>query len=61
MTKWVRMKANMALGAYELFLAESKIPDPTWPDLPFSELYRIAFKDRLINVPDHPVIRRLRG
>jgi hypothetical protein len=58
---WVRIKSNMSLRAYELFLAESKIPDPEWPELTFSELCRIAFKDRLINHGDHPVIRRLRG
>jgi hypothetical protein len=61
MTKWIRMRANMSLRAYEIYLAESKIPDPEWPDLSFQELYRIAFKDRLINTPDHPVIKRLRG
>jgi len=61
MTKWIRLRANMSLRAYEIFLAESKIPDPEWPDLTFPEIYRIAFRDRLINQPDHPVIKRLRG
>ena len=41
--------------------AESAIPDPIWPDLSFEKIYRIAFKDRLINSADHPVIKRLRG
>ena len=27
----------------------------------FSDLLRIAFRDRIINSPDHPVIKRLRG
>jgi hypothetical protein len=62
MEKWVRVRANMSLGAYEIFLADKKnIPDPQWPDVTFAELVRIAFKDRLINDPNHPVIRRLRG
>jgi hypothetical protein len=61
MTKWIRLRANMSLRAYEIFLAENKIPDPEWPDHTFSEIYRIAFRDRLINQPDHPVIKRLRG
>jgi hypothetical protein len=61
MTKWVRIRANMSLRAYEIFLAGDPIPDPEWPDLPFSEIYRTAFKDRLINTSNHPVIRRLRG
>jgi hypothetical protein len=61
MKSWIRIKANMGLGAYEIFEAEGSIPDPDWPDLSFEEIYRIAFKDRLIADPDHPVIKRLRG
>jgi hypothetical protein len=61
MTRWVRVKANMALGAYELWEAAASIPDPTWPELSFQELLRIGFKDRLIADFDHPVIKRLRG
>jgi hypothetical protein len=61
MTKWVRIKANMSLGAYEIFSAESVMQDPTWPELPFNELLRIAFRDRIISSSDHPVVKRLRG
>jgi hypothetical protein len=61
MKNWIRMRANMSLGAYEIFLAESEIPDPEWPTFSFQELYQIAFRDRLIDRPDHPVIKRLRG
>jgi hypothetical protein len=61
MRRWIRVKANMSLGAYEMFEAASTIPDPTWPELSFQELLRIAFRDRLVNSLDHPVIRRLRG
>lgn len=61
MTRWIRVKANMDLGAYEMFAAESTIQEPVWPDLPFQELLRIAFKDRYIGSLDHPIIKRLRG
>jgi hypothetical protein len=61
MTRWVRVKANMSLGAYELFEASATIPDPTWPEIPFRELLRIAFRDRLVDRFDHPLIKRLRG
>ena len=44
----VRIKSNMSLGAYEIFEAESSIPDPIWPDLSFDAILRIAFKDRVI-------------
>jgi hypothetical protein len=61
MAKWVRIKANMSLGAYEIFSAESVMQDPAWPELAFNELLRIAFRDRIISSPDHPVVKRLRG
>jgi hypothetical protein len=61
MTRWVRVRANMSLRAYEIFEAESSIPDPLWPELSFEAIYRIAFKDRLVASADHPVIKRLRG
>ena len=61
MKAWVRMRANMSLRAYEIFLAESKIPDPEWPDLTFQEIFRAAVKDKLVNQSTHPVLKRLRG
>ena len=59
--RWVRIKANKAIRGYELFDPEGTILDPTWPDLSFQELLRIAFRDSLIDRLDHPVIKRLRG
>jgi hypothetical protein len=60
-TSWVRVQSNMALGAYDVFKASSIVDDPEW-DLPsFSEVLKIAFKDKLINDINHPVLRRLRG
>jgi hypothetical protein len=61
MKRWIRVKANMSLGAYEMFEAASTIPDPTWPELSFQELVEIGFRQRLVNNLDHPVIKRLRG
>ena len=58
---WIRVRANMNLGAYDIFQAESAIPDPEWPPLGFWDLIRIAFRDHLIDRIDHPVIKRLRG
>jgi hypothetical protein len=58
---WVRVVANMALGAYEVSWATGQLPEPEWPDLPFKDLLRIAFKDRLIDNVNHPILRRLRG
>jgi len=61
MTRWIRMKSNISLGAYEIHLAESVMADPVWPELSFQELLRIAYRDRMIASLDHAVIKRLRG
>jgi hypothetical protein len=61
MKNWIRIKSNMSLKAYEIFEAASAIPDPEWPELPFGEIVRIAFKDKVIRSLDHPVVKRLRG
>ena len=37
------------------------IPEPVWPTESFEEIVKIAFRDKLIDRPDHPVIKRLRG
>ena len=58
---WVRVAANMSLGAYDVFQAPGQLAEPDWPATPFAELLRVAFKDRYIDSPDHPVLRRLRG
>jgi hypothetical protein len=34
---------------------------PEWPDTPFADLLRIAFKGKFIDSISHPVLRRLRG
>ena len=60
--KWVRVSANMSLGAYEICEATGSLSAPQWPALPFSEILRIAFKDRLhIDSIDHPMLKKLRG
>ena len=61
MKGWVRVQANMNLGAYEVYEATGNLGDPEWPSLPFNELLRIAFKDKYIDALDHPVFKRLRG
>ena len=61
MTKWVRVQANMSLGAYDVFEATADLPEPAWPKESLGELLRIAFKDKRIDSRDHPVLRKLRG
>jgi hypothetical protein len=61
MKKWVRVKANMNLGAYDIYEAQSTMSEPGWPEQGFWDLIKIAFRDHLITAIDHPVIKRLRG
>ena len=61
MHRWVRVTANMSLGAYEMFEATGDLPEPAWPELPFPEILKIAFRDRIVDGADHPVVQRLRG
>ena len=59
--EWTRMQANMSLGAYEIFAAEQDLGAPEWPELSMNELLEIAFKNKIINRPDHLVLLQLRG
>jgi hypothetical protein len=61
MKRWVRVKANKDLAAYEIFVAESVMSEPDWPEASYQELIKLAFRDRLITTTDNPVIKRLRG
>ena len=61
MKRWIRLTANMSLGAYEVFEATGDLPEPEWPDIPFPEILKIAFSDRIVDRADHPLVQRLRG
>ena len=59
---WVRVTADMSLGAYRIFQATGGLPEPEWPEESLGELLKIAFKGgKLIDSVDHPVLMRLRG
>jgi hypothetical protein len=61
MARWVRITANMELGAYEISEAIADYGEPVWPDLPFRDLLQIGFKTRMIDSEDHIVVQKLRG
>jgi hypothetical protein len=61
-TCWVRVVANMAAGAYDIWEAEADIAAPDWPDHSFEKLLEIAFGNgRLIDRENHPVLQQLMG
>ena len=61
-THWVKMAGNRAAGAYEAHKASGDLGVPQWPDYDLGALLKLAFGgDRVINSPDHDVLRSLRG
>ena len=58
---WVRLGADMSLGAYRIYAAQGDLSEPEWLEKPLNELLEIAFRGRVIDSEDHPVVKRLRG
>jgi hypothetical protein len=58
--KWTRITWNEVTRQHDVATCDSAT-EPEWPDLPFRELLKLAFKNFVIDATDHPVLRRLRG
>ncbi len=58
---WTRVAADMSLGAYRIWEASGDLPEPEWPEQSLRDLLSIAYKGRVIDSLDHPVLKRLRG
>ena len=61
MVNWIRLAANMSLGAYEISEAIANYGEPEWPEHSFMDILKIAFRNRVIETSEHPVIQELRG
>ena len=61
MKQWVRLSANTTLKIYDVTVATRGLPEPSWPALSFKEVLEIAFRGRLVDSLDHPVVKRLKG
>lgn len=61
MTQWVKLQTDD--GSYSTVLAMSKLPEPIYPEEPrtIMEALPIAFKDKIIDCIDHPVLKKIRG
>ena len=59
--KWIRIAANMRLGGYETFEAKALLPEPEWPAHGIDTLVEIAFRGKVIDSLDHPVVQSLLG
>jgi hypothetical protein len=58
---WIRIRADMSLGAYQIWQAAAELGEPEWPELGFWQIVQIAFKNNLIDTLDHDVVKRFRG
>jgi hypothetical protein len=56
---WTNMKAVKA-GYYHITKSNGDPTDPVWPTYSLHELLKVAFKNRIIDRPDHPAILVLR-
>jgi hypothetical protein len=59
--EWVRVVANMDLGAYDVIRTGNVLAEPEWPTQSFKDLLRLGFHGRYIVTLDHPIVRKLRG
>lgn len=59
--QWIRLSADMHLGAYQTFAAVADLGEPRWPTEPWAEVLRIALRDRIIDAEDHAVARQVLG
>ena len=58
---WIKLQSNRALGGYEIVRAVTDHGDPKWPGLTFNEIFAIAFRDKLVDSVEHPVIQKITG
>jgi hypothetical protein len=60
--QWVRIQSDMQARQYLITTAKSDLGDPSWPnDKTMADLLEEAFKNYVIEEPDHPIILRLQG
>jgi hypothetical protein len=51
----------MSAGCYDIKVASESLTPAAWPEVPFAELLRLAFRDKVITDFDHIVLKKLRG
>jgi hypothetical protein len=59
--KWIRITANMHVGGYDVNEAQADLPEPEWPAHDIDALIQVAFRGKIINGLDHPIVQSLLG
>ena len=59
--KWIRIAANMSAGAYDVFEAQAELMPPEWPEYGLDQMIEVAFRGKIVESLEHPVVRSLLG
>jgi hypothetical protein len=58
-SSWIRLRW---IGReYKCSEPKNKLPEPEWPETTFEEMLNLAFADKVIDKPDHAVVKALNG
>ena len=58
-TRWARIDA--VEGRYACYHPKVDFPEPVWTTVPFEEILRLAFKNKIIDRHEHPIVEGLLG
>jgi hypothetical protein len=61
-SRWVQLLWNGDRRDYDVAVAEGIGTEPQWPeDLDIKKLLKLGFADKIIDSPEHPYVKQLRG
>lgn len=58
---WVKIVSDMPSGCYRIYRAKGKLVDPLFPEKSLEELLRLAFRGRIVDSEDHPIVKQALG
>jgi hypothetical protein len=58
---WVRVHADMNLGAYQPFKAQMDLGAPKWPRLSFAAILKLALKGHVVDSMEHSAVKQHLG
>jgi len=59
--KWIRAIPDKSINGYTIIEANGQISEPEIPRMSLEEILQIAFKDRIIDNENHPIVKKLMG
>jgi hypothetical protein len=59
--EWIKLVSDMAGGCYRIYRAKGKLVDPVFPEKGLEDLLRLAFRGRVVDSEDHPVVKQALG